>query len=217
MHRETDVAGKHPFQEAQLRILAPEENTADYYGRRRHNFTLTAVDGDAASAKGPAVSGAAKPAPPVGVDAGAFYDLLASRSDLNRRSILEIDAAANNTSIVFEITWRGWKLLFPGDAEERSWNMMLQRGLLKPVHFVKVAHHGSINGTVAEVLDTVLPALSKDGRPRSAVVSTHLHDWPSVPDENTLDLYRHRQGCTLFDTRDAKDGAAVEIRFPGDA
>jgi beta-lactamase superfamily II metal-dependent hydrolase len=217
VHRGTDVAGKHPFDEAQLRILAPEENTADYYGRRRKNFTLTATSGDAASAAPPSASATAAPAPPVGVDAGAFYDLVASRNDLNRLSILEIDAAANNTSIVFEITWRGWKLLFPGDAEERSWHTMLDKRLLEPVHFVKVAHHGSINGTVATVLDTVLPAVSTDGRPRRALVSTHSDDWQSVPDEHTLDLYRHRQDCTLVDTRDVKDGAAVEIRFSADA
>ena len=39
-------------------------------------------------------------------------------------SMLFIDRAANNTSVVFAVEWRGWQLLFPGDAELASWATM---------------------------------------------------------------------------------------------
>lgn len=211
--RTTSLAGKHPFKEAKLRILAPEEDTSDYYGRRRQpRLGAAASEGLAAVAeRAPAES---QWKPPVGVQAGAFYDLVQSRNRTNREAIMEIDAAANNTSIVFEISWRGWKLLFTGDAEEKSWHMMRDQELLEPAHFVKISHHGSVNGTVAEILDVVFPVDDPDGKPRRALVSTHDDDWKSVPDPDTLKAYRHHD-CELFDTRTVEPGQAVEIAFEG--
>jgi hypothetical protein len=54
------------------------------------------------------------------VDAGAFYDLVESRRRGFEDNLLAIDAANNNTSVVLLLEWRGWRLLFPGDAEVRS-------------------------------------------------------------------------------------------------
>lgn len=97
----------------------------------------------------------------------------------------------NNTSVILLLEWRGRRLLFTGDAEwdgrkvekghrNGSWDVMLgktenQNHITKPLDFLKIAHHGSINGTPyvedAEkqtVLDIILP---KDGEAQ-AVVST---------------------------------------------
>lgn len=208
--RTTDLTGTHPFTEAQMRVLAPEEDTSAYYGRRA-TPSLRATT----AAATPSVDQLSEPAvPPVGVDAGSFLDLLRSRQNHGRRAILEIDKAANNTSIVLQVDWRGWKLLFTGDAEERSWQTMADQGLLEPVHVVKVSHHGSVNGTERGVFDAVLPPDSADGRGRFAIVSTHDDDWDSVPDTDTLDFYSAR--CTLLDTRSVGRGEAVEVRLPAD-
>jgi beta-lactamase superfamily II metal-dependent hydrolase len=212
--RTTPLAGKHPFKEAKLRILAPEEDTSDYYGRRRQPRLGAAAAAGFAAAGGQRAAGESHWQPPVGVQAGAFYDLVQSRNHMNRRAIMEIDAAANNTSIVLEISWRGWKLLFPGDAEELSWFMMRDQDLLKPADFVKISHHGSVNGTVGEILDVVFPDDNADGKPRRALVSTHDHDWDSVPDPNTIKLYR-KHDCEVLDTRDVEPGEAVEVVFEG--
>lgn len=75
----------------------------------------------------------------------------------------EDDSLKNDTSVVLLLEWRGRRLLFPGDAEWRSgqfrkgkrnsswdvmWNDARVRGLLeKGLHYWKVGHHGSINGT----------------------------------------------------------------------
>jgi beta-lactamase superfamily II metal-dependent hydrolase len=77
-------------------------------------MALTSSQPTAASAM------AGRVAPPAGVHAGAYLDLLSSRSQLNRQTVLEIDDAANNTSIVLEIEWRAWRLLFGGDAEDAA-------------------------------------------------------------------------------------------------
>ncbi|MDQ4053911.1 MAG: hypothetical protein M3237_14580 [Actinomycetota bacterium] len=207
----TDIVGKHPFHEAVLRILAPEEDTSSYY--RKLGPTHTTAD-ELPAGPGAADAPLGLSAPPVGVDPGAFYDLQASRRKSTRRQIMEIDKANNNTSVVLELEWRGWRLLFAGDAELGSWRLMHQQNLINPVHFVKISHHGSHNGTYGELLDELLPAESPDGRERHALVSTHDGDWDSVPDtEGTLSLYASR--CTLHDTRPLAHGAFLEIRFPG--
>lgn len=204
--RTTSLDGKHPFTELTFRILAPEEDTSVYYGQPGPRLAV-------ADAAGPAANAEPDDAlvPPVGIDAGAFFDLVRSRGRTNRQSVLAIDQANNNTSVVLELEWRGWRLLFGGDAEEISWTKMLEAGLLRPVHFLKVAHHGSINGTTAEMLETVFPLPAPDDSLRRAVVSTHEHDWESVPNPKTLRAYRER--VTLLDTRDVDPGAAIEIAF----
>ena len=208
--RTTNLEGKHPFAEAILRILAPEEDMSSYYGRRAvPRLTVAGAVADAAT--GDAQQGLS--VPPVGVDPGAFFDLQASRRQSTRRQILEIDKANNNTSVVFELEWRDWRLLFAGDAELGSWKKMHERGL-RPVHFIKISHHGSHNGTYDELFDELMPIESPGGRDRHALVSTHDGDWDNVPDmDGTLSLYSSR--CTLHDTRTVARGESLEIRFPG--
>jgi beta-lactamase superfamily II metal-dependent hydrolase len=73
------------------------------------------------------------------------------------------DRLKNNTSVVLLLEWRGCRLLFTGDAEwqgtgvqegrrNSAWDVMLhfpdvRQVLLQPLDFLKVAHHGSHNGT----------------------------------------------------------------------
>ena len=209
VHRDFDPQGKHPFCEASFEIWAPEENTAGYYGelrpvalgvtkpseRRRQKPTLTELT------------------PPSGVDAGAFYNLV----DMRRgyvENLLAIDQAANNTSVVFCLEWRGWRLLFAGDAEQLSWQMMHRAGMLGPVHFLKVSHHGSHNGTPdPALLDRILPVSRQDGKPRCALVSTLEGVYNNVPDDATLNLLRDR--CdTFYEVHEkALPGGYMDIEF----
>ncbi|MET9272095.1 hypothetical protein [Kribbella sp. NPDC003557] len=207
--RTMDLTGKHPFEEAHLRLLAPEEDTSSYYGPVLHGASLAASAADGAPAV-PAVDDL--PSPPPGVAPGGYFDLVRARRDGIRQNVREIDKANNNTSVVLEIEWSGWRLLFPGDAELKSWQMMHDLQILRPVHFVKIAHHGSHNGTLDQHIDDILPAAGPDGRERQALVSTHNDDWPSVPDDDTLDLYKSR--ATVHDTRTVARGSHIEIKFP---
>lgn len=89
----------------------------------------------------------------------------------------------NNTSVVLLLEWRNKRLLFPGDAEHHSWELMWQKEhteLSNPLNFLKVSHHGSHNGTpynlndqndsINAILDTLLPAANAPNA--KAVVST---------------------------------------------
>jgi len=113
------IPGKHhPFREAQLSIWAPELDTSAYYGRVRPLTPVTPFSPDTQ----------AEPLrPPSGVDPEGFRVLVDFLQSGIGDNVLAIDRAANNTSLVLELEWRGWRLLFPGDAELKSWWMMHQR------------------------------------------------------------------------------------------
>jgi len=198
-HPEDSLAGKHPFQELGLSIWAPEEDTADYFAKLQPmalNVTPGENEGDQPSLT--------SVVPPSGVDAGAFYNLISQRKRNLLDNLLTIDKAKNNTSLVILLEWRGWKLLFPADAERKSWQMMDHHNQLEEVHFLKVSHHGSDTGMPpAEMLDQIFPGeaqVASDGRPRYAVVSTYPHTYSSVPDDDTLEELRQR--CTLYSTKE---------------
>jgi hypothetical protein len=209
--RETKLDGLHPFTETKLELWAPEADTSDYYG----HFQPMALD-DA----GPLVAAGNStelPQPPAGVDASMFYDLVQMRQSGYADNLLAIDKAANNTSVVLCLEWRGWRLLFTGDAELRSWQYMDKYNKLKPVDFLKVGHHGSHNATPPpELLDKILP---KDGKQRYAAVSTYpAEDSPAadfvynnVPDDQTLTELRSR--AQVKSTFGLADGGYLDYLF----
>jgi hypothetical protein len=209
VHRERDIAGTHPFSEARLELWAPEEDTSDYYG----SFQPIAFSIRSEGAAGGRAA-LRMPLPPRGVDSGAFYSLVESRRRGVFDNLLAIDRAANNSSIVFALEWRGWRLLFPGDAEQRSWKEMDKQGVLKPVHFLKVSHHGSWNGTpTGAVLDKILPVPPPDARKRHAAVSTCAGTYHNVPDKETRELLEQR--CEVRSVEDSPQELFFDLGFQG--
>jgi hypothetical protein len=212
--RSTRLGRRHPFREAVLRVLAPDPDPTAYY-RRVVAGTLTTASGpeeggvDTRRRQVPAQLGA----PPVGVDPGAFFDLLRARRDRTRTRLMDIDAATDDTSLVIEVEWRGWRLLLPGDAGHGSWQRMRDSDALRPAHVVKVPQHGGAAGGYTQVLEQALPVVSPDGRERHALVSTGGDGCGGAPDRATLDFYEAR--CTLHDTRTVAPGASVEVALSG--
>lgn len=206
VYRGADIEGHHPFRRTDVRILAPEEDTSVYYGRLQPR-TLGAMFAGAV----PTRLAPKAVTPPPGVSAGDFFDLVRFRSSGMAGNLRTIDKAANNSSVALELRWEGWTLLFPGDAEEKSWEIMDRQNLLGPVHFLKVSHHGSRNGSPDLVYEKVLSDGSDDGRERIAVVSTREGSYPGVPDDDTLELLATR--ATLYDTRTLAPGEWFDVTF----
>ena len=211
VYRGCDLNGAHPFREASLEVWAPEQDTSEYYGRLRPL---------ALGIRPPAGGGRSKPGlirhvPPSGVDAGSFFDLIEARRNGIAETLLAIDRAANNTSIVFTLEWRGWRLLFPGDAEQRSWRIIKRSlGTLKPVHFLKVSHHGSQTGMPpSNLLDELLPSVASDSRSRSGIVCTCPGSYVGVPHAQTLSLLRGR--CPVQTVESVEPGSYLDVTFPG--
>lgn len=217
--RGVKLRGKHGFKEAKFDIWAPEEDTCTYYGRFQPLDTGAAPLGAASSSGGRAARTLRKvpkvdPSPPQGVDAGAFLQLVEARRSGIADNLLAIDKAANNTSIVFALEWRGWRLLFAGDAEVRSWKTMAREQVLEPVHFLKVSHHGSHNGTPAdEIFDAILPAIAPDTLPRRAAISTWTDTYSGIPHTPTNTRLASR--ADLRSTLDHQGDLFYELEFPG--
>jgi len=211
VHREFPLSPPPDLLSAQVKIWGPEEDTAVYYGRLRP-LMLDLAGGDAVPG-GPALP---RLAPPPGVDAGAFFDLVEARRRGYAENLLSIDKAANNTSVVFCLEWRGWRLLFPGDAEEKSWAIMDSKGMLDaPVDFLKIGHHGSHNGTPStKLLDRILPI---GDQPRYAAVCTCADVYAyspttAVPNEKTLAELRRR--CRVYSVQKLPKGGRLDLVFP---
>ncbi len=211
VYRGCQLRRRHPFRDARFEVWAPEEDTSEYYGRfRPMSFARAQAMADQ---EGQSVS--TEPLPPPGVDTGAFYDLVDIRRSSFVDNLLAIDYAANNTSIVFLLEWKGWRLLFPGDAEHRSWKTMDKHGQLRPVHFLKASHHGSANGVPpADLLQAILPVPAPDARPRHAVVSTYPDTYQHVPDRELLRLALEPR-CELYyvDKGVVGDGEWLDVEF----
>ncbi len=203
--RGSKVAGKHPFREAKFEILAPEEDTSVYYR------ALLPVAGDGAGSSTIAGGRDSNP-PPSGVDAGAFFDLLEFRRNGFTENILAIDKAANNSSVVFSLEWRNKRLLFSGDAELASWNKMYQNGLLKPVDYLKVAHHGSHNGTPdGAIFDAFLSPDSQQTSTRRASICVWENTYNGIPHDPTNQKLRNR--CELKTTLDYRGKLFFDIEI----
>lgn len=183
----------HPFTEARLEVWGPEEDTSIYYSKTKMVPMSLGFTNPSNGAGGRA--SLTDVYPPPGVDAGAFYNLVKMRRNGYFDNLLAIDKAANNTSVVFSLEWRGFRLLFPGDAEQESWKIMntLDPPVLKPVHFLKVSHHGSQTGTPDQtILNKILPPAKTDNRPRKALLSSKEGVYENVPDPKTVDLIKQR-------------------------
>ncbi len=208
--RGLDLAGTHPFKEATFKIWGPEEDTSDYY----RGLLPAAVGLTPTTAAGTIGTAPVRPLPPAGVDAEAFFNLVEMRQRGFVDNLLAIDKAANNTSVVFSLQWRGWKLLFPGDAEQASWKMMKAQGVLEPVHFLKVAHHGSQNGTPdGDVLEAFLPKKAPDKKTRRALISTWRDTYNGIPNDPTNKKISDR--CKLISMLDKDTAPYVEWTFRG--
>ena len=214
--RTTDISGLQPAASATVTLLAPEEDSADYYHRFAALADALRLADDGMDDLDLGLQPAAEvptPIPPHGVDAGAFYNLLDVRHGNAASTMLEIDKAANNTSVVLLLEWNGWRLLFTGDAEKPSWRKMDSLGLVSPVHFLKISHHGSETGMPPpEILDKLLP-VPASGSPRArAAVSTYPGNYPGVPDDLTIGCLRER--ADVSSTLDLAPGELfLELRF----
>ena len=156
-----------------LEVLAPELDASVYYPGADPRFWFAPAARLGARDRGRVPSKlAVPPKAPRHMASDEFAQLRDEIGELVLADLLAIDKAANNTSLVLRLTIGGKVLLFPGDAEAESWAIMKKKKLLGPVDFLKLAHHGSINGMPFEGDESVLGTLMKPRRKTTALVST---------------------------------------------
>ncbi|MBN2463452.1 MAG: MBL fold metallo-hydrolase [Dehalococcoidia bacterium] len=107
---------------------------------------------------------------------------------------------ANNQSIVFRLTpvegrssgAKGWTFLFAADAELESWENMGQTGVKEnlPSKILKIAHHGSVNGTDEATFDII--------NPEYCIISVGQKH--GLPDREALNIIKKDKNRKLFCT-----------------
>jgi beta-lactamase superfamily II metal-dependent hydrolase len=207
-----------------IHVLAPERDVDHFYLGEEADASFKSMQGlnaVFAKSKGGVTASASGGMAPKNISATDF-EVLQSRLLSNALAFAAKDSSIqNNLSVVLLIEWKRRRLLFVGDAEwedefregkhNGSWNVMWERHskthLNKPIDFLKVGHHGSINatpppapvqskkgamGSVYKVLDAILPVPKAGARPSAqAIVSTEREFYNPIPECKLLvDLAR---------------------------
>ena len=113
----------------------------------------------------------------------------------------------NNNSVGIRLEYDEFSVLLTGDSEEdeRAWWTDHAGNLSEELVVLKVAHHGSCNGTDADWLKEVDPKL--------AVISCGKHNSHHHPHEETLDILKN-QGVQ---TKRTDEDGTVTIKSDGHA
>lgn len=190
-----------------IHVLAPEKDIDGYYLGKEADETLRGLQGGAAFISKHSKASAI----PSNITAADFRNLQPRILSNSLAFALDDTTIQNNVSVVLLIEWKKKRLLFTGDAEwhdefeegkkNGSWNVMWnkrKKHLSKPIDFLKVGHHGSINATpwnreaddtheMNELFNTILP-LPKAGKKPTAtcVVSTKRKQYDTIPDAELL-------------------------------
>lgn len=209
--------GSNPFDAVGVEILAPEPDVSVYYPAGKARSLAAAAE----VASGLPRSGdwwtfpeARRVDAPRNLSDSDWARLRGAIKGGGVRAARFIDKAQNNTSLCFRLTVGGRRLLFTGDAELESWEVMRKKHgdeALGPVDFLKVSHHGSVNGTPDELLDVLLPLSRRDQA--VALVSTKSGAYGTenpVPDRGVLDELGRR--CRRVYNTDGGEGH-VEIQL----
>lgn len=71
-----------------------------------------------------------------------------------------LDRSQNNNSVGIEVVYGEFRELMTGDSEQPELTQWIAEGRAHPVTVVKVAHHGSRNGTTSAWVDVTNPAVA---------------------------------------------------------
>lgn len=206
-----------------VRVLAPEEDTSIYYGKSGQSRALMSaiaqgMKGSSASAADEGLAWDFKEVPRAkdgeesGISSSDFERLRSTIREDGVTAARFIDRAQNNTSLCLLMEVGGKRLFLPGDAELESWDRIREHCAadMKPVDFLKVSHHGSHNGTPADLLDQLLP-VSRANKAK-VLVSTKRNVYGTknpVPDASLMADLKKR--CSELVTTDGAPGTYVDL------
>jgi beta-lactamase superfamily II metal-dependent hydrolase len=201
-----------PLKDAVFHVLGPEEDIDHWYLGKPEDSSISKLVQLADNGKLQSFIPAPRKSENLPVNVAPIdFRCLQSRMLSSALAFSEGDGAlVNNTSVVLLVEWKGKRLLFVGDAEweakfkegkgNSSWNTIWnrQRKLLdKPIDFLKVGHHGSINATPwgegierdpakpyepVDILEAILP----EGSSAKAGVSTERGRYRTIPEAKLL-------------------------------
>ena len=194
-----------------IHVLAPEKDIDGYYLGKAADESLRGLMGGEDFVRKHTGKAASLVAPPSNISAADFRNLQPRLLSNSLAFALDDTNIQNNVSVVLLIEWKKKRLLFTGDAEwhkefkektkNGSWNVMWKerkKHFLKPLDFLKVGHHGSINATpwnreeddtneLNQMFNAMLPIPAAGKKPTAqCVVSTKRKQYVTIPDAQLL-------------------------------
>lgn len=121
---------------------------------------------------------------------------------------LSVEKGSNAASMVLELTYGDFSMLFTGDLEGAGENALAESGKLKSYTVLKAAHHGSRSSGSEEFLHIVKPSV--------ALISAGQDNRYGHPHPETLERLEEA-GCSVYSTQDYgalsvwSDGTRVKI------
>jgi len=99
----------------------------------------------------------------------------------------------NNTSEVIRFDYGNFSALFPGDCEVECWQGIIvdNKNMIANITFLKVAHHGSRNGSIEDIISII--------RPKIAAISLAKNNKFSFPHKEVMDSLQ-KYGADIFRT-----------------
>lgn len=190
-------------------VLGPEKDIDGYYLGKAADTSLRGLQSGSEFVR--KHSNSSSSAVPSNISAGDFRNLQPRILSNSLAFALDDSTIQNNVSVVLLIEWKKKRLLFVGDAEwedefeegkkNGSWNVMWnkrKKHLSKPLDFLKVGHHGSINATpwnrdadahheMNQLFNAILPLPAAGKKPTAkCVVSTKRKQYDTIPDAQLL-------------------------------
>lgn len=96
---------------------------------------------------------------------------------------------ANDFSIVVKLSFDNFDALLTGDISPESETLLVGRGLITPVEYLKVPHHGSKNGLTQQVLDLAEPEV--------AIISVGKNNSYGLPSPEIITILEQKGVKTL--------------------
>ena len=121
---------------------------------------------------------------------------------------LSAEKGSNAASMVLELTYGDFSMLFTGDLEGAGEEALTESGKLKTYTVLKAAHHGSRSSGSEKFLHTIKPSV--------ALISAGQENRYGHPHPETLERLEEA-GCAVYSTQDYgalsvwADGTRVKI------
>lgn len=132
-----------------------------------------------------------------------YLDILAPMEQLPINNLQYTNIETNTFSVIYTLTYGQFKAFMPGDAPPEVLNSLTALGLVGPVNYIKIPHHGSINGLTENILKVLVP--------KFAVISVGKNSW-GFPKPEILDML-NKYGAKILRT----DGSGnIEIITDGE-
>src|SRR5262245_64929525 len=126
------------------------------------------------------------------LDSGVKIEVLNPQGDDQWiREVRQGESVENANSVVLRLSYGNFSMLFTGDAETETEDLMMKSGVPLHVQVLKVGHHGSRYATSAGFLEAVAP--------EAAVISVGAENKYGHPAQQTLDRLR-KAGVKVYRT-----------------